>query len=211
LGQVFEELREKRPDLDVGLVGLGVGSTLCYAMPGDRWTLFEIDPLVAEFARDDSYFTFMRDCDRGESANLLLGDARLQLDGLPDAGFDLMILDAYSSDAVPIHLMTKEALALYRKKLKHGGVLMFHVSNRHLDLKRVLSALVGEAQVSALFLKHDPDENAPKQVLTSRWVAIAERAADLSMLRGSRGWQELETVDLRPWTDDYSNIIDVIR
>jgi hypothetical protein len=211
LGQVFEELREKRPDLDVGLVGLGVGSTLCYAMPGDRWILFEIDPLVAEIARDDSYFTFMRDCDSGESANLLLGDARLQLLGLPDASFDLMVLDAYSSDAVPIHLMTKEALALYRKKLKHGGVLMFHVSNRHLDLKRVLSALVAEAQVSALFLRHDPDENAPKQVLTSRWVAVAERAADLSMLRGSRDWQELEAVGLRPWTDDFSNIIDVIR
>jgi spermidine synthase len=211
LGQVFEAFRKGRPDLHVGLVGLGVGSTLCYARPDDRWTLFEIDPMVAEIARNDSFFSFMRDCDKSESAELLLGDARLRLQGLPDASLDLMVLDAYNSDAIPIHLMTREALALYRAKLTPGGVLMFHVSNRWLNLPQILSALVSEAQMAALFQIHNPDETSPKHAYTSYWVAVALRAADLSMLQDSGDWQELPAVDRRPWTDDYSNIIDVIR
>ncbi len=211
LGQVFEAFRKKRPDLDVGLVGLGTGSTLCYARPGDRWTVFEIDPLVVEIARNDNFFSFVRDCDISESTEFLLGDARLRLQELPDTKFDLLVLDAYSSDAVPIHLMTEEALTLYRARLTPGGVLMFHVSNRHLDLIRVLSALVGKAQMAALLLNHKPDEDAPKHAVPSHWVAVAEQAADLSMLQGPRDWQELPAVDLRPWTDDYSNIIEVIR
>ena len=167
--------------------------------------------MVAEIARNDRFFTFMRDCDRSESAELLLGDGRLRLQGLPDASFDLMVLDAYSSDAVPVHLMTKEALALYRAKLTPGGVLMFHVSNRYLSLQLVLSALVSEARMAALFLVHYQDDNSPKHTLASYWVAIAPQASDLSMLQGSGDWQELPAVYLRPWTDDYSNIIDVIR
>lgn len=211
LGQVFQAFRRERPDLDVGLVGLGAGSTLCYARPGDSWSVFEIDPLVVELAGNSAFFTLLRDCTIGQSTEFIEGDARLRLQARPEARFDMMILDAYSSDAIPIHLMTREALALYRAKLNPGGILMFHASNRHLDLLRVLSALVGEAGMTALRLSHKPGENAPKHVKRSLWVAVAERASDLAMLEGPGGWQELPATDLLPWTDDYSNIIEVLR
>ena len=122
-----------------------------------------------------------------------------------------MVLDAYSSDAVPVHLLTKEALELYRTKLTPGGVLLFHVSNRRLEIDRVLGALVGEGQMVALIQDHKPDKNSPKHTARSHWVVVAEQAADLSMLEGSGDWQVLPAGNLRPWTDDFSNIIHVVR
>lgn len=211
LGQIFEEFRKRRPDLSVALVGLGVGSALCYSNPADRWIVFELDPLVARIARDDKYFTFVRDCDRGQATKFLIGDGRLKLNGLPNASFDLMILDAYSSDAIPLHLLTKEALTLYRSKLSPGGILMFHVSNRYLELDRVLSALVHDAGMEARILRHKPNKRAPKHAKSSHWVAVAEQGTDLSSLTKTGKWRKLPTPDLRPWTDGYSNIIEVLK
>lgn len=211
MGQVFKTIRQRRPDLNVALVGLGVGSALCYSSHADRWTVFELDPLIVKIARNDDYFTFVRDCDKGQATRFIIGDGRLKLNGLPDSSFDLMILDAYSSDAIPLHLLTTEALQLYRKKLSPGGILMFHVSNRYLELDRVVSALVNDARMEALILRHKPNRRAPKHAKASHWVAVAERAADLSALKKSGGWRGLPAPDLRPWTDGYSNIIDVLQ
>ena len=166
---------------------------------------------MARLARDELYFTLVRDCARTAATKILIGDARLRLQEMPGSVFDLMILDAYSSDAIPIHLLTREALALYRSKLTPGGVLMFHISNRHLRLDRVIGALVRDAGMASLIQKHSPDSTAPKHVVTSEWVAVAERPADLSALRGSGKWKALPKTNLRPWTDDYSNIIPVLR
>ncbi|MBT5050196.1 MAG: fused MFS/spermidine synthase [Rhodospirillaceae bacterium] len=211
LGQAFETIRGRRPDLRVGLVGLGVGASLCYSKPADQWTIFELDPLIVKIARDDNYFTFLRDCDRGKATNFLVGDARLQLNNVPSSSFDLMVLDAYSSDAVPLHLLTREALTLYRTKLAPGGILMFHVSNRYLHLDRVLSALVDDASMSALLLEHKPGADAPKHATASHWIAVAEQESDISALKNLGKWRSLEPSSLRPWTDGYSNIIRVLR
>ena len=188
-----------------------VGSTVCYSAPGDRWSLFELDPMIVEIARNENYFTFLRDCDKAQSTRYLVGDARLKLKDVPSSGFNLMVLDAYSSDAVPLHLLTREALALYRTKLTPDGILMFHVSNRYLDLDHVLSALVKDAGMSALILRHKPDDNAPRHVTASHWIAVADRAALLSGLKGLGKWETLPEAGLRPWTDAYSNIFDVLR
>lgn len=211
MGQLFRAIRGNHAQLNVGLVGLGIGTTLCYAKPGDRWTVFEIDPLVGRLALDDRFFTHSRDCGKVGAAKFLYGDARLQLQKMPDRGYDLMILDAYSSDAVPIHLLTREALTLYREKLAEGGLLMFHVSNRHLNLIRVLSALVRETGVAALTQYHKPGKDASPYATQSEWVVIAEREQDLALLRKSGNWKKLPKSDLRPWSDNYSNIIGVFR
>ncbi len=121
-----------------GVVGLGTGSLACYAKKGERWRFFEIDPLVVDIALKSNYFTFLANCQ--PHPDIVLGDARLMLAKEPDKSFDLLIIDAFTSDAVPVHLMTAEALQLYARKLKPGGVVVLHISNRYLDLNSVLGA-----------------------------------------------------------------------
>ena len=121
----------------IGVVGLGAGTLAAYAEPGEHWTFFEIDPVVVDLARDRGLFTFLADA-RGE-VDIVLGDGRLSLASIPDGTFGLLVFDAFSSDAVPVHLLTREAIALDLRKLAPGGLLAFHVSNRHLDLQRVLA------------------------------------------------------------------------
>ena len=143
VGQVFATLGLGAGTRPVGVVGLGAGGLACYGGPGQSWQFFEIDPLVAEIARDPRYFTFLRDCP--PRSEVVLGDGRLTLSRVPDAHFGAIVLDAYSSDAIPVHLLTREALSLYLRKLAPGGVLVFHLSSRHLDLAPVLGGLAAGA------------------------------------------------------------------
>src|SRR6185295_3898346 len=136
------------PAKKIGAVGLGAGSLASFAQPGQTWTYFEIDPVVEKFARDARYFTFL--ADSPAKPRVVLGDARLTLAAEPDAKFDLLFLDAYSSDAIPVHLVTREALALYLRMLAPGGVLTFHISNLHLDLEPVFAGLARDAQLVSL-------------------------------------------------------------
>ena len=211
LGQTFEALRNHRPSLRVGLVGLGVGSALCHAQPGDDWQVFEIDPLVADLARDERYFHLWEACGMGSERELFLGDARLQLEKSPDGSFDLLILDAYSSDSIPVHLLTRDALDLYTRKLVQGGILLFHISNRYLRLDTVLSAITYQANLAALVQEHNPTPNSPPMAGSSKWVAIAETSDQLSGLAANGAWSILEKTDLPPWTDDHSNIFQFLR
>jgi hypothetical protein len=146
IGQVFREMGASRRE--VGVVGLGVGTLAAYARPDQKWTYFEIDPEVEAIARDARFFTFLRDS--RADARVVLGDARLKLREVASGRFDLLVLDAYSSDAIPVHLMTREAVALYIQKLAPDGVLAFHISNRHLDLEPMLGNLLREAGLVAL-------------------------------------------------------------
>jgi hypothetical protein len=130
LGHLFSVLGA-RPRA-IGVVGLGAGSVACYRRPGQRWTFYEIDPLVERIARDERYFHYLAEC--APDAAIRSGDARLTLQDAARASYDLLILDAFSSDAIPMHLITREALALYLDKLAPGGVIAWHVSNRNLDL-----------------------------------------------------------------------------
>ena len=137
MGQLFKTFDKQDVAWKIGVVGLGAGALACYAKPTQDWTLYEIDPLVINIASNPDYFTYLSRC--LPKSTMRVGDARLALEKEPDQHFDLLIMDAFSSDAVPTHLLTKEALELYFRKLKPNGILAFHITNRHLALKKVLS------------------------------------------------------------------------
>lgn len=210
LGQLFAMRRQNGGAARVGVVGLGTGSMACHGGHGDRWTFFEIDAAVERIARNPRYFTFLRDCP--PATDVVLGDARLTLRDHPGR-FDVLVLDAFSSDAIPMHLMTREALALYRARLAPGGVIAFHVSNRHLRLAPVLAALARDAQMAALYRDDagmgDPGEH---RRTGSAWAVLADDAATLGPLARAGDWHPLP--EPRPgtlWTDDYANVLRVIR
>ncbi len=140
IGQVFDESRTRLAGANIAVIGLGAGTLACYAEPGQRWTFYEIDPAVERVARRPDYFTFLEDC-RASSLEVILGDARLRLRDAPEHGYALIVLDAFSSDAIPSHLLTREARELYQRKLATGGMIAFHISNSFLDLAPVAALL----------------------------------------------------------------------
>ena len=130
------------PGARIGIVGLGTGTLACYARPGEQWTFYEIDPAVVRIARDPQRFTFLSSCKPGRP--IKVGDARLLIEGEPPATTDLLVVDAFSSDAVPMHLLTREAFADYRRLLSPSGLLLVHISNRYLDLMPVVAAAAAD-------------------------------------------------------------------
>lgn len=212
LGQLFTGRASERTVGRVAVVGLGAGTVACYSRPNQAWTFYEIDPSVERIARDDRFFTYLRDC--APAAQVVLGDARLSLAKAPDQGYDLMVLDAYSSDSVPVHLLTREALALYLRKLAPGGVLAFHISNNFLDLQAVVGDLAADAGLVGL-VRHDIAVGADDQArgkTPSQWVVVARDAAQVGDLAADRRWQSLGGRQDRPvWTDDFSSVVSVLR
>ncbi|MGQ0647954.1 MAG: spermidine synthase [Gemmatimonadaceae bacterium] len=211
LGDAFAVLTDSTAMRNVALVGLGTGTTACYARPEERWTYYEIDPVVVQLALSGRFFTYIQEC--GPEATIRLGDARLSLVRAPDSSFDLIVLDAFSSDAIPVHLMTREAVRLYLRKLKPDGALLFHISNRYLNLEPVLSELARDARLAGAARDYDPSEEDRRQMLyASRWVALGRTASALSPLVTDRGWRVLAPqADVRLWTDDFSDIVGVLR
>ncbi len=210
MGQLHRAYAQCLADAEIGVVGLGAGALACYAKPGQRWTFFEIDPLVARIARDRRLFTLLADC--APAARLVIGDGRLTLRQSPSGAFDLLIMDAFSSDGVPMHLLTREALALFATRLAPGGLLVFNVSNRYLSLEPVIAAtaaaegFVGRTQ---LFRKSARDANDLASL--SHWIVLARDEATLTALDGG-AWQRLVADGgTRPWTDAYANILSALR
>ncbi|MCK9638104.1 MAG: fused MFS/spermidine synthase [Methylobacter tundripaludum] len=209
MGQLFKEYGNSDQNWNIGVVGLGAGALACYAKDQQNWTLYEIDPLVVDIAGNPAYFTYLSQCAR--NAVMRVGDARLSLEKEPDQHFDLLIMDAFSSDSVPTHLLTKEALELYFKKLKPGGILAFHMTNRHLSLKKVLSINAEALHLAALIQEFKPQQDIPLVVATD-WVVMAKQAETLEPLRLSRlgNWQKMPLYfDMKPWTDDFTNIVSI--
>jgi hypothetical protein len=209
MGQLFAEYNKVNTDWTIGAVGLGAGALACYAKPSQNWTYYEIDPLVVSVAKDDKYFSYLKRC--APNAAMRIGDARLSLSKEQDNHFDLLMLDAFSSDAVPTHLITKEALELYFKKLKPNGILAFHITNRHLALKKVLSILAEQLHKTAFIEEFKPQQELPLVVATD-WVVIANNAQVLEPLHNSNlgTWETLPLYfDIKPWTDDFTNIVDI--
>jgi spermidine synthase len=194
----------------VAAVGLGAGAVACYARPGQEWTFYEIDPEVERIARDPKCFTYLGDC--AGVVKVVLGDARLSLQRVPDGYFGLMILDAYNSDTIPLHLITREALALYLQKLASGGILAFHITNRHLDLEPLLADLAEDAGLAGLY-QHDVvgvDEFTRTGRMESRWVLMCRNPLQLRALSSNPRWQPLQPrATLRIWTDDYASVFSV--
>ena len=212
VGQLLEYVQKERPGSRFGVVGLGTASMAAYAKPGETWTFFEINPVVERLARDPEYFTYLQDC--APQAQVVIGDARLKLMEQPDAAFDIMVLDAFSSDAIPVHLITLEALQLYLQKLGPHGVMAVHISNRYMNLAPMLGATARKAGLVSVVQTNVPAEYARKvslEISPSRWVLVAREATDLAPLVQTGLWSTLDDANGPVWTDDYSNVIGVLR
>jgi hypothetical protein len=219
VGDLFRLIGAKPEARRIAVVGLGAGSLACYGRdrPEQHWTFYEIDPAVVRIARDTRYFTFLSDSFADSSRlAIIVGDARLQLAKAADGQFDLVILDAFSSDSVPVHLVTKEALALYLRKLARGGLVALHVSNRHLELRPLVAALaaaqdeplVARARDDTITNLSPEEQRAGKQA--SVWVLLARDAADVAALPES--WQPLAAdPSVAAWTDEYASILAVAK
>jgi hypothetical protein len=192
----------------VGVVGLGTGGLACYARPGQSWTFHEIDPAVENLARDGRFFHFLGAC--GNQPRIVLGDARLTLGEVPDHGYDLIVIDAFSSDSIPLHLLTREALALYQRKLAAGGIVLFHISNRYLDLAPVVAALAKDAGAPARHLLYLPSDPGTIERLGAEVIAVGQPGGNLDFLADDAGWRSAPT-PAALWTDERSDIISRIR
>lgn len=214
IGDVFRTLNGD-PRLDkVGVVGLGTGSLAAYARKGQDWTFFEIDPVVERIAEDPKLFTFLHDARaRGAVIHIELGDARLQLKKSPQK-FGLLVVDAFGSDAIPLHLLTREALAVYLEHLEPNGLVAFHISNRYVDLEPVLANLAVDASCVAAMRRHGAlaDEERDRGIMPSDWLVLARHAKDVEPLLGSGGWRKANArPEWKPWSDDFSNLYQVFR
>jgi len=213
LGAIFNSFQNGGAPPRVAVVGLGAGSTACYAKPDEQWTFYEIDPVVIRIARNTNFFSYLQHCAKTE-ARVVVGDARLRLGEAAPRHYGLIVLDAFSSDAIPVHLLTREALALYLSKLADGGLLAFHISNRYLDLEPVLADLAGQGK---LMSRHWDDWNVtPEESANgkeeSHWVVMARRESDLGYLSRKAQWLPLEgRSPPQVWTDDFSNLLGVFK
>jgi len=210
LGQIFDAFNDNPASPNVAIVGLGTGSMACYARPEQHWTFYEINPAVISIAQNAEYFTYLQKCAVGPT-RIILGDARLQLQKAPEHHYGLIVLDAFNSDAIPIHLLTQEAIALYTSKLATGGMLAFHISNRSLRLNTVLADLGKQNNaVSLSFADGEFDPVRGKD--PSEWLVMAQHSPALDLLAQNPRWRALQgQAESDVWTDDFSNILRVFR
>ncbi len=195
--------------IKVGVIGLGTGTLAAYGRPGDVYRFYEIDRHVVEIARRE--FTFLGDS--AARVEIALGDARLSLEREPPQGFDVLAVDAFSSDAIPVHLITREALATYLRHMKPDGIVAFHVSNRFLDLVPVVARISREQGVHAVLVQDDPDDDEPIERSRSDWVLVSrsrEALAAKAIVERDATPAE-DRPEWRTWTDDYSNLIQILK
>jgi hypothetical protein len=210
-GQVIAGLRRLKGSLKVASVGLGAGALACHGKAGEDWTFYEIDPHVADIARDDRWFSYLARC--APAAPIKIGDARLALAAEQRAGapkVDLIVVDAFSSDSIPAHLITREALALYRDRLTSDGIIFFHTSNRYLDVVSVASRIAADAGLQSRVIRFEPETSGPLGPMISRAsaVVVGSDAVVSKLSEGHDGWLiESPSPYVGVWTDDYSNIL----
>jgi spermidine synthase len=206
LGKVFAATADRAGRRRVAVVGLGTGTTAAYARAGEDWTFYEIDPGIERIARDTAYFSYL--ADSPARTRVVLGDARLSLARETDRTYDLILLDAFSSDAIPVHLMTREALDTYLARLAPRGLIVFHTSNRYLDLEPVVAALAKDRGLIARAGVGPRDRRTYES--SSTWIAVARTEADLGPLTADANWWTPRLrPDVEPWTDDYSSLLTV--
>jgi hypothetical protein len=206
IGQAITAMRERKgAPLKVAVIGLGSGSLTCASEPGEDWKFFEIDQTMVDSARDPKYFTYIQKCE--PDLKPVIGDARLTFAKEPSGTYDLIIVDAYSSDAIPIHLATEEAMEIYKDKLAPQGAVVMHVSNRHLDLESVVVGIADANDLKSWVYSEDTGRDA-EYIFSTTVVVSAREEADIGKLAASDKWTLTEAEDhQRVWTDDYSNIV----
>lgn len=211
VGALFARLQPALERAHIGVVGLGIGTLACYARPGQSWTFYEIDPQVAQVATDSDLFRYISSC--LPKARIVLGDARLSLAREARHDDALLILDAYTSDQMPVHLLTREALAVYLRALTPHGVLAFDVSNLFFDLRPVIGTLAADAGLVAYY-RFDARPDGATRVpgwSPSQWIVVARNDGDLAGLGSEPGWQRLGPSATIPlWTDDYTSQIRIL-
>ncbi|HLJ00634.1 MAG TPA: fused MFS/spermidine synthase, partial [Bradyrhizobium sp.] len=209
IGQAVAAIRERKgAPLRVAVIGLGAGTLTCAAAPGETWKFFEIDQSMVDTARDPRHFTYVQRCQPNLAP--VIGDARLTFARELDALYDLIIVDAYSSDAIPIHLATEEAMKIYKDKLAAHGAVLMHVSNRHLELS---SVVVGIADANALksWVYSEDSGRDGEYIFSTSVVLSAREDADIGRLAASEQWEETAANKAqRVWTDDYCNVLGAV-
>lgn len=211
IGQVFSVLGRDGALARVAVIGMGTGSLACHRAPQRSWTFYEIDPAVVALARESPYFDFLARC--APDAKIVIGDGRLELARASDAAYDLLVIDTFSSDAIPAHMVTREALALYLQKIADNGLVAFHVTNQYLDLVPVLARLAADAGVTAYVPgpRFDLQLDERLAALPSEWVVMSRDALRLAPLESEENWVPAPAATGRVWTDDFSNILDALK
>jgi hypothetical protein len=206
IGQAITAVRERKgAPLRVAVIGVGSGTLACAAEPGEDWKFFEIDQTMVDAARDPKYFSYLQNC--APDFKPVIGDARLTFAREPDGVYDLIIVDAYSSDAIPIHLATEEAMKIYKDKLAPQGAVVMHVSNRHLELSSVIVGIADANDLKSWVFSEDSGRD-DEYIFSTSVVVSAREEADIGKLAASEQWAETEADEKQSvWTDDYSNII----
>jgi hypothetical protein len=199
---ILPYLKTKSPK-NVGVVGLGIGVLACTGESQDQYDLYEIDPLIHRIAADTRFFSYLRDC--APEQEVIIGDARLQLEKKPEGYYDVLLMDAFNSNAIPMHLVTEEAIGMYFEKLKSDGLLLLNISNRYVDLRATLSSIGHQFDGMRVFSR---SYKAKKQFeYSSDWMAMTYDANEADMLLNDE-WEEMEFS--QPdfvWSDNYSNIV----
>ena len=206
VGQIFDVYNAKPGKLPVAVTGLGSGTLATYSTAGQQFDIYDIDPAAVRIASDPRLFTFLSNCTQG-SYRVILGDARLQLREAPNGHYGLIMMDAFSSDSVPAHLLTSQALDLYLAKLAPDGIVAFHISNRYLNLEPLLSGLSRRAGLSAFIRRDGGGILAGKY--SSLWVVMARNDGALGGIANDLTWGRLQGDVV--WTDDFSNILSVLK
>ncbi|ETR78868.1 hypothetical protein X566_15300 [Afipia sp. P52-10] len=209
IGGAIEAARERKGgNLRAAVIGLGAGTLTCQNRPGETWKFFEIDQSMIDTAADPKYFTFIRDC--YPDIKPVLGDARLTFAKEPDGAYDIIVVDAYSSDAIPIHLATREAMAIYKQKLAPHGIVVMHVSNRHLELSSVVVGIADANGLKSWVFSEDSGRDG-EYIFSTTVVISAREANDIGRLADDTRWTlTAARPDRRVWTDDYSNILGAV-
>src|SRR5207248_794581 len=219
VGHVFEAFKGPKEKKNLAFIGLGTGSLAAYGKPGMSITFYEIDPAVRRLATNPDYFTYYTDCEADKQ--IVMGDARLMIEKAPPGKYDIIFVDAFSSDAIPVHLLTKESIALYLEKLAPDGIIMLHISNRYLRLQPVCARLMQEHRLVGMVEWDSYDGTSGRWLgkLSSQWVALARSKEHFGEMvnqmcqdgdKGGPCWSELTVPKDAPlWTDDFSNLLQI--
>ena len=210
LGDAFDYMDTRSGKQEIAVLGLGIGVAACYQKDDRHFDFFEIDKDIAEVAENKEFFTFLSDC--GSPYDIVLGDGRLTIKDKPDAHYDLILLDAFSSDNIPVHLLTQEAMGLYLQKLKKDGVLIFNVSNNYLDIEPVLAKVAQSYNIPAYARVSDEGtlEGTNLQYYPAHFFSLA-KTDDYARFLEERSWTQANfRKGVNLWTDQYSNIVSVI-
>lgn len=213
LGDVFRLLDQRGGSQNVAALGLGVGTVACYQKPGRDFKFFEINQDVIDIAKNPDYFTYLSSC--APDAEIALGDARINLTKDENGVYDLILVDTFSSDSIPVHLMTKQALEIYSEKATNNGLIVFHVSNRYFDLRPVITAMAKDAGLHAAYKSDNAKDSKNSFVhAASIYVVVAKNSETLNRLvASSNKWKQYDETKRLPevWTDDYVNVFNALR